>query len=46
MSRGSGPVQEDMEDTAEALLGVLPCQVSGGCMWKMGGRDRIEERER
>ena len=46
MKRASGPVQKDLEYTAEALLGALPCQGSGGWMGELGGRDRIEERER
>ena len=46
MSMVSGPVQKDLEDTAEALLWVLPCQGSGGWMGDLGRRDSIEERER
>ena len=36
MVRGPGLAQEDLDDTAEALLGALPCLGSGG--W-MGVRD-------
>ena len=36
MRRGSDPVQEDLEDTAEALLGALPCRgvVGGWGSWE------------
>ena len=46
MSWGSGPVQEHLEDTAEALLGVLPCQGSGEWTGELGERDGIVEKER
>ena len=50
MRRGPGPVQEDLEDTAKPLLGLLPCLGSGGWMgWGLvwGGKEgRGEGKER